>query len=63
MTDIPSNFEIALLAYQEICDRNNLPFQQPVEEYSKQINNVFYLRKSVTGYIARYDMRRQRILV
>lgn len=63
MTNNSSNFEIALSAYQEICDRNNLPFQQPIEEYSKQINDVLYLRTGPTGYIARYDIRRQRILV
>ena len=63
MTESLSDFEVAVAAYQDHCTRNNLIFQQPLEEYSKRINSVLYLRTSATGYIARYDMQRQRLLV
>lgn len=63
MTDIPSNFNIAVSAYQEQCDRNHLLFQDPVEAHSNLIDNVVYLRTSATGYVARYDIRRRRLLI
>jgi len=58
----PSNFDIAVTAYREHCTSNSILFQQPVEAYSGQINNVIYLRTSPIGYAARFDIRRHRLL-
>ena len=63
MADNPSNFEVAVSAYREECDLNNLPFKQPIEAYSQQINSVVYLRTNATSFVARYDVQRGRILV
>lgn len=63
MTTPISNYDLAVSAYRESCDRNALPFDQPVEAYSKQIDNVIYLRTSNTGYVARYDIKRRRMLI
>lgn len=63
MTNSPSNYDLAVSAYRESCDRNNLTFKQPVEEYSKRIDNVIYMRVSPVGYVARYDIRRRQILI
>ncbi|NJL87210.1 MAG: hypothetical protein HC886_16510 [Leptolyngbyaceae cyanobacterium SM1_1_3] len=63
MTNEPSKFELAVVAYRESCDRDDLIFQQPVEEHSKVIDNVIYLRTGSVGYVARYDVRRRRMLV
>jgi hypothetical protein len=54
---------MAVTAYQERCSNDSILFQQPVEEYSGQINNVVYLRTSPVGYVARFDIRRHRLLV
>jgi len=59
----PSNFDMAVDAYQERCSNDSILFQQPIEEYSRQINNVIYLRVSPVGYVARFDIRRHRLLV
>lgn len=58
-----SPFDEAVAAYREQCDRNDMSFQQPVEEYSNVIHNVVYLRNQSVGYVARYDRRRRRMLV
>ncbi|MBE9077206.1 hypothetical protein IQ241_07845 [Romeria aff. gracilis LEGE 07310] len=63
MADSPSNYDLAVAAYRESCDRNNLTFRQPVEAFSKRIDNVIYMRTSSVGYVARYDIRRRQILV
>lgn len=63
MADFSDNFDLAVAAYQESCDRDNLVFQSPDEALSRQIDNVVYLRVSPTGYVARYDIRRRRMLV
>ncbi|MEL6139877.1 MAG: hypothetical protein AAFR42_21040 [Cyanobacteria bacterium J06628_6] len=63
MSDTPSAFDKAVAAYQDNCDRNDIPFQQPVEEYSKIIDQVVYLRARPASFVARYDIRRRRILV
>jgi hypothetical protein len=62
MSDTLSNFDLAVAAYRDSCDRNNLRFHQPSEAYSKQMENVVYLRTSPTSFVARYDIRRRRIL-
>ncbi|MEM7065030.1 MAG: hypothetical protein AAF572_17960 [Cyanobacteria bacterium P01_B01_bin.77] len=62
MADKIPDFDQAVAAYKDTCDRNNLTFQQPSEEYSELIHDVVYLRKSPASYVARYDTRRQRVL-
>ncbi len=62
MEDTQTIFEKAVEAYRENCDRNDLTFQQPSEEYSNMIHDVMYLRVSPASYVARYDTRRQRVL-
>ncbi|MFE4107622.1 hypothetical protein [Almyronema epifaneia] len=57
------DFESAVSAYRESCDRSDVLFKQPVEEYSQLIDNVIYLRTSSVGYVARYDIRRRRMLI
>lgn len=54
---------MAVTAYQDRCSTDSIIFQQPVEEYSGQINNVIYLRTGSVGYVARFDIRRHRFLV
>jgi hypothetical protein len=63
VADVLSDFDLAVAAYQADCDRQGLTFQQPSEEYSKQVSNVVYLRTSNVGYLARYNVKRRRILV
>ncbi len=63
MVNTPSNFDMAVAAYQERCSNDSIVFQQPVEAYSGQSNNVIYLRTSPIGYVARFDIRRHRLLV
>jgi len=58
-----SNFDTAVSAYRDKCDRDGLDFRQPDEAFSKQINDVVYLRTSAVGYVARYDTRRRCMLV
>lgn len=58
-----SNFDLAVSAYRESCDRLNLDFKQPLEEHSKLIDNVIYLRTGAVGYVGRYDIRRRHMLV
>ena len=62
MADNLSNFDKAVAAYKDKCDRNNLPFQQPTEEHSNTVHDLMYLRVSPSSYVARYDIRRQRVL-
>ncbi|MBE9066850.1 hypothetical protein IQ260_09310 [Leptolyngbya cf. ectocarpi LEGE 11479] len=62
MAEKISDFDQAVAAYKDSCDRNNMTFQQPSEEHSELIHNVMYLRKSPASYVARYDTRRQRVL-
>ncbi|NEZ59657.1 hypothetical protein DXZ20_29260 [Leptolyngbyaceae cyanobacterium CCMR0081] len=62
MADTKSTFEQAVAAYKEKCDRNSLTFHQPSEEHSNMIHDVMYLRVSPASYVARYDIRRQRVL-
>jgi len=62
MSDPKASFDTAVLAYRERCDRNGLVFQQPQEALSKVVNGVVYLKIS-SGYLARYDIRRKRLLV
>ncbi len=54
---------MAVAAYQERCSNDSIFFEEPVEAYSGQINNVIYLRTSPIGYVARFDIRRHRLLV
>lgn len=63
MTNELSVFDIAVAAYRESCNQNGSTFNQPIEEYSNLMANIVYLRTSSTGYVARYDTRRRRILV
>ena len=63
MVKPPSNFDIAVTAYKERCSNDAILFQQPIEEHSGQINNVIYLRTGSVGYVARFDIRRHRLLV
>ncbi len=63
MSSSASKFNQAVDAYRNSCDRNNLEFQQPLEEYSDLIDTVIYLRTSSVGYVGRYDTRRRRMLV
>lgn len=63
MSNSASKYERAVAAYRDSCDRNNIEFQQPLEEYSDLIDSVIYLRTSSVGYVARYDTRRRRMLV
>jgi hypothetical protein len=62
VVNTPSNFDIAVTAYRERCSNDAILFQQPVEEYSRQINGVVYFRTSLVGYVARFDIRRHRLL-
>ncbi|MEO1094496.1 MAG: hypothetical protein AAFX01_06305 [Cyanobacteria bacterium J06638_28] len=57
-----TNFETAVTAYKEKCTTESLPFVEPIEEYSKEFNQVIYLQTGMTGYVARYDTRRNRLL-
>jgi hypothetical protein len=63
MTNISSSFDTAVAAYRAQCDRNNLTFEQPLEEHSTVIHDVVYLRNSSTGYIARYSIKRRHMLI
>ena len=62
MVNVPFDFDVAVAAYQERCSKDSIVFQEPVEAYSGQINNVIYLRTSPIGYVARFDVRRHRLL-
>ena len=62
MTHNLSGFDIAVAAYRESCDQNGSVFKQPIERHSNLMANIVYLRTSSTGYVARYDRRRRRIL-
>ncbi|MEM6251570.1 MAG: hypothetical protein AAF821_01495 [Cyanobacteria bacterium P01_D01_bin.156] len=62
MVDKALVFEKAVAAYQESCKRNDLAFEQPSEEHSNLIHDVMYLRVSPGSYVAKYDVRRQRVL-
>lgn len=57
-----SEFDVAVTAYRESCDQNDAIFKQPIEKLSNSMANIVYLRTSSTGYVARYDRRRRRIL-
>lgn len=63
MADFSDNFDLAVTAYRESCDLSDLVFQDPNEELSRQVDNVVYLRVNPSGYVARYDIRRRRLLV
>jgi hypothetical protein len=63
MADFSGNFDLAVAAYPESCDLNDLVFQAPNETLSRQVDNVVYLRVNPAGYVARYDIRRRRLLV
>lgn len=63
MTNSLSVFDISVAAYRESCNQNGSVFKQPIEQYSDLMANIVYLRTSSTGYVARYDRRRRRILV
>jgi hypothetical protein len=63
MNDLLSNFDTAVVAYRENCDRLGTTFQQPSEEHSLVTGSMVYLRNSPTGYVARYNMKRNRILL
>jgi hypothetical protein len=63
VVNTPSSFDIAATTYRERCSNDSILFQQLVEEYSRQINNVVYLRTSTIGYVARFDIRHHRLLV
>lgn len=63
MTDAPSYFDLAVSAYRTNCDLHDISFQQPSEEHSKLVSNVIYLRTSDVGYVARYNIKRRRILI
>ncbi|MDA0268209.1 MAG: hypothetical protein O2890_02135 [Cyanobacteria bacterium] len=63
MTDAPSEFDLAVSAYRTNCDLLDMTFEQPSEEHSKQVSNVIYLRTSDVGYVARYNVKRRRILI
>lgn len=62
MADSIPDFDQAVAAYKASCDRNNLTFHQPSEEYSEAIHSVIYLRTGPASYVARYDTRRHRVL-
>ncbi|ASC72666.1 hypothetical protein XM38_036240 [Halomicronema hongdechloris C2206] len=62
MADSMSTFDTAVLAYKDRCNRTGLVFQQPIEAMSKVVNGVVYLKISA-GYLARYDIRRKRLLI
>ncbi|MBX2865280.1 MAG: hypothetical protein KTR27_17155 [Leptolyngbyaceae cyanobacterium MAG.088] len=55
-------FEKAVEAYKQSCGLKEIPFQQPSEEHSNLIHDVMYLRVSPVSYVARYDIRRKRVL-
>lgn len=61
MAEQISNFQTAVDAYKEHCDRAGLTFQQPSEELSDDFKGVIYLRVG-PGYIARYSLKRNQIL-
>lgn len=63
MAEFSDNFDLAVAAYREGCDLNNLIFQDPDQDLSRQVDNVIYLRVNPSGYVARYDIRRRRLLV
>lgn len=63
MADSLSDFETAVAAYRELCDRNSLTFHQPVEEYSTVVHNLVYLRTAPAGFVARYSLRRRTLLI
>jgi hypothetical protein len=63
LADFSDNFDLAVAAYRESCDVNDLVFQAPDETLSRQVDNVIYLRVKPAGYVARYDIRRRRLLV
>lgn len=63
MADFSDNFDLAVTAYRESCDLKELVFQSPSETLSRQIDNVIYLRVNPAGYVARYDIRRRRLLI
>ena len=63
MSNAGSDFEFAVSAYRESRELSSLSFQQPIEAYSKRVDNVVYPRTSATGYVARYDIRRRRMLI
>ena len=63
MVNSSSDFDTAVAAYRDYCTSQSMQFLQPIEEYSRQINNVIYLRTSAIGYVARFDIRRYRLLV
>jgi len=63
MADSADNLDLAVAAYRESCDLNDLAFQTPDETLSRQVDNVIYLRTNPAGYVARYDIRRRRLLI
>ena len=63
MADFSSDFALAVAAYRESCDSTDLIFQDPSATLSRQVDNVIYLRVNTSGYVARYDTRRRRLLV
>jgi len=63
MADFSDNFDLAVAAYRESCGLSDIVFQAPNEALSRQVDNVVYLRVNPAGYVARYDIRRRRLLV
>jgi hypothetical protein len=63
MADFSDTFDLAVAAYRESCSLNDIVFQAPNEGLSRQVDNVVYLRVNPAGYVARYDIRRRRLLV
>ncbi|MBD0334921.1 MAG: hypothetical protein ICV62_05495 [Cyanobacteria bacterium Co-bin13] len=58
-----TDFETALAAYQAHCEVSDTPCEEAVESLSQVVNGVVYLRSRPTGYVARYDVRRNQLVV
>lgn len=63
MSNAGSNVAFVVSTCRESCELNDVSLHQPVEAYSKQIDNVIYLHVSTTGYFASSDIWRQRMLI
>ncbi len=62
MSNVTSDFDTAVLAYQAHCDLVGTPAQEAIEAHSNIVNGVVYLRANSTGYMARYSIKRGRLL-
>jgi hypothetical protein len=58
-----TDYETALAAYQAHCEVADIPCETAQEDLSQVVNGVVYLRARPTGYIARYDVRRNQLVV